>query len=284
MNKNTKTKAKSIASWSVASILAVVWLGVAFLPFLFMVLSAFKEQFEMLTSGVFSLPKEWNFANFISVLEPGGNFWLFFRNSVIVLAVSLIVLLFISACASYPLSRFKFKLAKPIYGAIVAVMSVPMHVTLIPVFQMSKSWGTYDTLWALFFPAVAFATPISVFILTSFMSGIPKELEEAAEIDGCGKYRTFFQIILPLSKAGLSTLAIYNGVNIWNEFSFANTLTQSDAAKTLPLAIQAYSGQYSMNTPMIMAVLSLTVLPMIIMFIVFQDKLVKGMMAGAVKG
>jgi raffinose/stachyose/melibiose transport system permease protein len=149
---------------------------------------------------------------------------------------------------------------------------------------MSTSLKLYDKLWALIGPNVAFAIPVSVYILTTFMSTIPKEIEESAEIDGCGKFRNFFSIILPLSKAGLSTLAIYNGTAIWNEFSFANTLTQSKSAQTLPLAISAFQGEHSMNIPMIMSVLVLTVLPMIILFIVLQDKLVKGMMAGAVKG
>ena len=220
----------------------------------------------MLTKGVFQLPDQLNWSNYTEVLT--GGFANYFKNSVIVLAISLILLLFISACASYPLARFKFKMAQPIYAIIVACMSIPVHITLIPVFRMSKSTGLYDTIWSLIGPYVAFAVPISVFILTSFMKEIPREIEESAEIDGCG----------------MATLAIYNGVNMWNEFSFANTLTQSAQNRTLPLAIWEFQGQYSMNTPMIMAVLTLTLLPMVIMFIIFQDKLVKGMTAGAVKG
>ena len=203
---------------------------------------------------------------------------------VLVLCISLILILFIAACAAYPLARFKFKLNGFVYSTIVACMAIPIHITLIPVFQMTKSLGMYDKISAMIGPDVAFALPISVFILTSFMAGIPKEIEESAEIDGCNKYRMFFTIMLPLAKPGLSTLAIYNGVNIWNEFSFAYTLTQSPKNRTLPLAVWDFQGQYSMNTPMIMAVLTLTVLPMIILFIFAQDKLVKGMTAGAVKG
>ena len=255
---------------------------VSFTPFIFMVLNSFKEKFEMLTKGVFQLPDQLNWSNYTEVLT--GGFANYFKNSVIVLAISLILLLFISACASYPLARFKFKMAQPIYAIIVACMSIPVHITLIPVFKMSKSTGLYDTIWSLIGPYVAFAVPISVFILTSFMKEIPREIEESAEIDGCGKIQMFFSMILPLSKPGMATLAIYNGVNMWNEFSFVNTLTQSAQNRTLPLAIWEFQGQYSMNTPMIMAVLTLTLLPMVIMFIIFQDKLVKGMTAGAVKG
>ena len=282
MDTYKKSKRKSIAAWIVAFFFAIVWLIVSFTPFIFMVLNSFKEKFEMLTKGVFQLPDKLNWANYTEVLT--GGFLNYFKNSVIVLAVSLILLLFISACASYPLARFKFKLAQPIYGLIVACMSIPVHITLIPVFKMSKATGLYDSIWALIGPYIAFAVPISVFILTSFMQEIPREIEESAEIDGCGKIQMFFSMILPLAKPGLATLAIYNGVNMWNEFCFVFLLTHASHNRPLPLAIWEFQGQYSMNTPMIMAVLTLTLLPMIIMFIIFQDKLVKGMTAGAVKG
>ena len=282
MDQYKKNKQKSIICWVFAFALAIFYLIVSFMPFIFMVLNSFKEKFEMLTKGVFNLPDSLNFANYTEVLT--GGFSKYFMNSVIVLTISLLLLLFIAACASYPLARFKFKLSGSIYAGIVACMSIPIHITLIPVFKMSRATGLYDSIWALIGPYIAFAVPISVFILTSFMKEIPKEIEESAEIDGCGKIQMFFSIIMPLSKPGLATLAIYNGVNMWNEFSFAYTLTQSSENRTLPLAIWEFQGQYSMNTPMIMAVLTLTLLPMIIMFIIFQDKLVKGMTAGAVKG
>lgn len=263
-------------------IIAVIWLIVALVPFIFMILNSFKDKFEMLVKGIFQLPETLNWANYQEVLT--GNFFHYLLNSLIVLGVSLVILLFVSACAAYPLARFKFRMNAPIYSLIVACMSIPMHITLIPVFKMTRSMGLYDSIWSLIGPYVAFAVPISVFILTAFMKGIPAEIEESASIDGCNRYRMFFTMILPLSTPGLSTLAIYNGVSMWNEFSFAYTLTQSTSSRTLPLAVWDFQGQYAMNTPMIMAVLTLTVLPMIILYMVLQDKLVKGMTAGAVKG
>lgn len=160
----------------------------------------------------------------------------YFFRSVIVVAISLVLMLMISAFAAYPLSRMKFRFRNLIYAGVVAMMAIPMHVTLIPIFKMTTNMGLYDTLWSLIGPYVTFALPMSVFIQTAFMSTIPKEIEESAEIDGCNKYRSFFSIILPLSKSGLSTLAIYNGVSMWNEFAFANTLLQTPSNKTLPLA------------------------------------------------
>lgn len=276
------TDIKRIVAWTFAMIFAIFWLVVTFTPFLFMVLNSFKGQFEMLTSGVFSLPKRFSFDNYKTVLT--GGFMGYFFRSVIVTATSLVLMVSLSSFASYPLSRMKFRLRGFLHGFIIACMSVPMHVTLIPVFKMTINMKLYDTIWALPGPYVAFALPMSVFILTNFMSGIPKEIEQAAEIDGCGKFRMFFKIILPLSKAGLSTLCIYNGINFWNEFAFVRTLTQSAKNQTLPMAMSNFKGEHSLNIPMILTVLVLAVIPMIILFCILQDKLVKGMTAGAVKG
>jgi len=268
--------------WLLARLFAVLWLVIAGAPFVFQIMTTFKSQGEFITNGLFTLPESINFKNYINVMQ--GGFYQYFLNSFFVLAVSLVLLLFLSAFAAYPLSRMKFKLNKPIFSVIVAAMSIPIHITLIPVFLMTIRFNLYDKVYALIGPNVAFNLPVSIFILTSFMQGISKEMEEAAEIDGCGKFSTFFRIMLPLSKPGLATLAIYNGVVIWNEFVFAMVLTQSQDARTLPLAIWEYQGQYSINTPMIMALLVLTGLPIILLYIFSQDKLVNGMMAGAIKG
>jgi raffinose/stachyose/melibiose transport system permease protein len=266
----------------IAVILAIFWLLVAALPLYYMLLLSFKTQSEFINNGLFSLPKHFSFANYGEVIQKGiGRYFL---NSVLVLVIALALLLFISAMAAYPISRMKFRLNKPIYALIIAAMSIPIHITLIPVFEMAIGTKLYDSIWALIGPNVAFNLPMSVFILVGFMQGIPKDIEEAAEIDGCGKARIFFSQIFPLSKPGLATLAIYNGVVIWNEFSFAMTLTQSEKARTLPLAVWQFQGAYTINIPLIMALLILASLPVILLYCFGQDKLVKGMMAGAVKG
>ncbi len=277
-----KEKLKSRISWTIVFILALFWVFVTLIPFLFMIINSFRKQFDMLSQGVFHFPNPWYFDNYPHIVQNG--FFGYFGRSVFIVAISLVVMLIFSAFAAYPLSRMKFRFRNLIYAGIVAMMSIPMHVTLIPIFKMTTSMGLYDKLISLLGPYVAFALPMSVFILTGFMMTIPKEIEESAEIDGCNKYNNFFQIILPLAKSGLSTLAIYNGVSMWNEFAFANTLLQTPAQKTLPLALGQFKGEHSLDMPMILAVLVLSALPMIILFIIFQDKLVKGMMAGAVKG
>jgi len=268
--------------WLLAGLFAVGWTAVAVSPYLYMVNTSLKSQGEFLSGNTFALPEAVSVSNYVTVLK--GNFFQYLNNSVSVLVVSLALLLLISSCAAYPLSRMKFRLNRPIYSLIVAAMSVPIHIVLVPVFSMSVRAGIYDSIWALVGPYVAFNLPVSVFILTSFMQEIPKEIEESAEIDGCGKFRTFFRMIMPLSKSGLATLAIYNGVSMWNEFSFAMVLTQSQPNRTLPLAVWEYQGQYTLNIPLVMSVLMLSSIPIILLYVFGQDKLIKGMMVGAVKG
>jgi raffinose/stachyose/melibiose transport system permease protein len=268
--------------WCVAFLFACIWLLITGLPFYYLIITSLKSLGEFLNGNLFDLPKVWQFQNYGQIFQ--GGFLNYLYNSIILIIITLTLLLLLSACAAYPLARMKFKLNRPIFSVIVAAMSVPIHITLIPLFIMAIRTGIYDTRWALVGPNIAFNLPMSVFILTAFMQGIPKELEEAAEIDGCGKFSTFFRIIFPLSTSGLATLGIYNGVVIWNEFSFVMVLTQSQRSRTLPLAIWEYQGQYSSNTPVIMAVLALSALPIILLYVFGQDKLVKGMMAGAVKG
>lgn len=277
-----KDRIKSRFAWTGAWFLSTFWTLIALIPFVFMILNSFRKQFDMLTQGVFNLPNPWFFENYPKIVKNG--FFGYFERSLFIVALSLILTLAISAFAAYPLARMKFKSRSLIYAGIVAMMSIPMHVTLIPIFKMTNAMGLRDQLLSLLGPYVAFALPMSVFILTGFMMTIPHEIEEAAVIDGCNLYRMFFRIILPLSKSGLSTLAIYNGVAMWNEFAFANTLLTSPNQKTLPLALGQFKGEHSMDMPLILSVLVLSALPMIILFVIFQDRLVKGMMAGAVKG
>ena len=269
-----REKRKSRIAWGIAIFFACIWVIVTVGPFIFMVVNSFRDRKMMGRQGVLHFPDPWYFQNYPDVVTNG--FFGFFFRSVIIVSISLVLMLIITSFAAYPLARMKFKLRGFLYAGIVAMMSVPMHVTLIPVYQMTNSMGLINNL--------AFALPMSVFILTGFMMTIPHEMEEAAVIDGCNKYNMFFRIILPLSKAGISTLAIYNVVGMWNEFAFANTFLNDIKVKTLPLAMGAFKGEHSQDTPLILTVLTLSVLPTIILFVIFQDKLVKGMMAGAVKG
>ncbi len=262
---------------------ALIWLLIAGTPFYFMAITGFKERFELFSTGsVFGFPQNPTLDNYRDILTS-GSFFTYMWNSVMIVAVSVFLILLLSAMASYVFARIPFRFNSLVFGLIIAGLVIPLHVTLIPVYLLTRELGLYNSLWALLGPYVAFNLPISIFILTEFMRQIPRELEEAARIDGSGPMNTFFRIFLPLSKPGLATLAIYNSVILWNEFVFAFVLITSPNQRPLPLAIWEYQGQYSMNIPAIMAVLTLSALPLVMIYIVAQERIIKGMMAGALK-
>jgi raffinose/stachyose/melibiose transport system permease protein len=267
---------------AVYGLFASVWLAVAGLPFYFMVQSGFKKQFDLLSNPFWALPQEWALENYRTVLQ--GPFFRSMLNSVVVVSVSVTLILLIGSMAAFVFARMNFRLNRPLFAAVVAGLAIPSHVTLIPVYLLTTRLGLYDTLWALIGPYVAFNLPLAVFILTEFMRQIPKELEEAARLDGAGPAAFFWRVALPLSRPGLATVGIYNAVALWNEFVFAYVLISSPSNRTLPLAIWDYQGQYTANTPLIMAVLSLSALPLILIYIVAQERVISGMMAGAIKG
>lgn len=263
-------------------IYAAAFLVVSVLPFYLMLINSVKSSQDYGRNGFFTLPEKLMFSNYRKVIEDG--IFSYFKNSLVVAVISLALLLFIGLCAAYAFSRIRLKWTNLLFMMVIACMTISIHVALIPIYLLTRDIGLYDTAAALVGPYIAFNLPITIFILTNFMREIPIELEEAARIDGCGHFRLFASIIAPLSKSGIITVAIYDVISMWNEFSFALVLTQSPSTRTLPLALWNYKSQYGSDIPMLFAVLFLSVIPMIAAFAFGQDKLIKGMMAGAVKG
>ena len=277
------TKARSDPSGRLfTGFMALLWLLITALPFVFLVFTTFKSQIDIYSTPVWAIPKSLNLANYLLVLQ--GSFFTYLKNSLFVVVISLILTVLFSSMAAFAFARLKFRLSGMVFGLIVAGLIVPVHVTLIPIYLLTRSLGLYDTVFALIGPYVAFSLPISIFILTEFMRQIPREMEESAQLDGCGPFRMFISIFLPLSGPGLATVAIYNGIQMWNEFIFAYVLTSNPAHRTLPLAIWDFQSEYSSNMPAIMAVVTLTALPLIVAYIFGQERIIQGMMAGSVKG
>jgi raffinose/stachyose/melibiose transport system permease protein len=260
---------------------AAVWLLAAAAPLVFLVLTSFKDSLEILVEAIWALPQQPSWDNYRLVLE--NDFFVFLRNSLVVVSLAVFLTLVIASLAAYIFARFDFPGRGPLFTIVIAGMIVPVHVTLIPIFLLTRNLGVYDSIWALIGPYVAFQVPLTVFVLAGFMKAVPKELEEAAVLDGAGPMRRFFSVVLPLTRSGLVTAAIFNAVLLWNEFVFAFVLTTSRENRTLPLAIWDFQGEYGSNIPVIMAVLTLTALPLVLAYIAAQDGITKGIMAGAVK-
>ncbi len=262
-------------------LIALAWLVAAGLPFFFVLNTSFKDTREYITD-LWALPSSLNLSNYADAFS--GGIGRFFLNSLIVTSVSVVLTLVLAALASYPLARTTFRLGPPLFLLFLAGAMIPVHVTLIPVYHLSNSLGIYDTPFALFGPYVAFHLPIAVFILTEFFRHIPRELEEAARIDGANTFEVFTRIILPLAVPALSTVGIYTFIFVWNEFVFALVLLTSKDNMTLPLGLMQFSGEFQVNVPGIMAAVTLASLPVILVYLAAQERVVAGMVAGAVKG
>lgn len=271
------------AGWRIGiGTLAVLWLVVTLAPLAFVLLTSLKSQQEMFDSAVWAWPRQLDWSHYRAVLQ--GDYFTYLRNSAFVVGVSIVLILLTSAMAAFALARLRFRFNKALFGLIVAGLIVPLHVTLVPVYLLTRNLGLYDTPFALIGPYVATSLPVSIFIMTEFMRQIPRELEEAAQLDGCGPFALFWRVFFPLSGPGLATIAIYNGIHLWNEFIFAYVLTSSTRNRTLPLAMWDFQGQYSSNIPAMLAVVTLSSLPLIVAYAIGQERIVKGMMAGALKG
>jgi raffinose/stachyose/melibiose transport system permease protein len=274
-------RAPTVRRFGIGAI-AALWLAITLAPLAFVLMTSLKSQQELFDSAVWAWPRQVDWSHYRAVLQ--GGYFTYLRNSAFVVGVSIALILATSAMAAYALARLRFRFNQALFSLIVAGLIVPLHVTLVPIYLMTRSLGLYDTPFALIGPYVATSLPVSIFIMTEFMRQIPRELEEAAELDGCGPFAIFWKVFFPLSGPGLATIAIYNGINMWNEFIFAYVLTSSPRNRTLPLALWDFQGQYASNIPAMLAVVTLTSLPLIVAYAFGQERIVKGMMAGSLKG
>lgn len=263
--------------------LLIIWLVITGYPIIFLLQNSFKGNIEFFTSAVWSLPESFKLDNYIAVMIDSG-FYLYFINSIIVCTISVIIIILTSALAGYAIGRINFKYSNIVFMFFVAGMMIPIHSTLIPVYKMTLSLGLYNTLSALIGPYIAFSLPVSIFILTGFIREIPVELEEAAIIDGASYYQLFSRIVFPLTKPAVSTVAIYNFTLLWNEFAYALVLTSSPEKRILTLGLFEFQSAYGVDIPKTLTALLLSFLPLLIVYVFFQEKIIKGMTAGALKG
>ncbi|RKX72174.1 MAG: carbohydrate ABC transporter permease [Spirochaetes bacterium] len=249
-------------------------------PFLWILMSSFKTTNEIYESP-FKIPDSFLFSNYITAWND-ANIWIDFFNSAIVSISTVAILLLISAMASYILARIWKNFAMSTFFALG--ITVPYYAIIIPIFITMTKIGLYNTRMGLLLIYVVSNMPISIFILTGFMKGFPKEIEEAAWIDGASMSRTFFTIVLPLSKHGMATIGILGFMYSWNDFFIANILISNPVLKTITQGIQNFQGAYQTNYGAMFAAMIIAILPVVIAYLIFQEQIIEGMTAGAVKG
>lgn len=262
--------------------LLLAYLSVALFPMLWLGVASFKTNFEIETSP-FALPAVWQFQNYVSAISVSGLHQFFF-NSIIVAAIATAFNLLVTSMGSFVIAREKFALRKTLFTIITAGVLVPIVSFMVPYFTLITRLGVYDTLLALIITYAAINIPISTFLISSFMTTIPKELEDSAEIDGCSFVQRYWNIIMPLSRPGLVTAGTFSFIYCWNEFIYALLLTSSRSARTVQLAIRFFTSQFRTDYAGMFAAIVLTMIPTVAVYIFFHDKIISGLTAGAVKG
>ncbi|SCP97060.1 carbohydrate ABC transporter permease [Anaerobium acetethylicum] len=281
MNSDIRKTGKS--GKIVLFICLLVIAGIQLFPLIWLVDFSLANPNELFTSGILVWPEKIQWGNYVKAFVD-GNFLLYFKNSILINTLAVVFVLLISVMASFACIRMEWKLSGVVKTLLLMGMMIPIHATLLPNFVIYDKLGLTDTIWALLIPYIAFSLPQGVFLTSSFMSAIPKELEEAALLDGCGIYRIVFTMIMPLMKASLVTVAIMTYLNNWNEFMMASTYLSTKTWKTLPFAILEFTGQYSSNYAVQFAVMALTAAPALLIYIILNKYITKGVAAGAVKG
>ena len=283
MQKDKKTKSLRIMNMHIPyHILMVIWSFVALFPMWFLIINTFKVKKEIYTN-FFGLPKKWTLENYQALMQ-NSDFFAYFRNSFLVVVVSLFMILLLGSLCAFALAHWRTKTSRAVYFFFVIGMMLPIKIATIRLLQIMKALNTLNTLYSLFPVYIAMGLPTAVFILTEFIHGLPGELYEAGYIDGAGRFRIWYQIVVPLIKPALATVAIYNLVPIWNDLWFPLIFITKESSKTVLLAVTRLQGQYTTDWPKVLTILTLSALPVILLYLTMSQSFIKGLTAGAVKG
>ena len=254
------------------------------LPFLWMVVSAFKSQRELFAYPPTFFPKVWKVENFIEAASRGSiSFWQMFLNTMKIALPSTIFNIIFSSLAGYAFARLKFPFRDTIFMCFIAAMMVPFAITLIPRFLMFKDFGFYDTYVPLIVP-VMFGTPFSIFLTRQFFLTLPKELEEAAIMDGCSHFRIWAQIFMPLCKPIIATLSVFQFQSSYNDFMGPVIYIASDAKFTVQMGLSSFRNSFTSRYDLIMAGSILALIPVMIIFICCKKYIVRGIAMSGMKG
>lgn len=262
----------------------IIWSLVVLYPIFWLFLGAFKSNGEIFASP-WSWPETFNFDNFVTAWTD-YNIGSGFVNSLFVTVLGTTLCLLFAIPTSYAIERIKFRSSKLLFNTYLSAMMIPMVLGWIPLFFLLLNLNLLDNLWALSLVYAVTQIPFSIFILTSFMSSIPKELEEAAAIDGMSQYGILIKVVTPLLTTGIITVSIMNAVTFWNEYFMALIFLQTDGNYTLGLAMDLMNreAQYTNAWGALFAGLSIAIIPVMIIYAIFQRWIVKGMIEGALKG
>jgi len=284
-NKTNSIKKKSGSSLSkrVLIIVMIIFSIGQLFPLVWLIDFSLNKSGDLFGKYILKWPNPPQFQNYV-IAWRDGNIPRYLLNSIIVNFAAVTITVILSLMMGYAFTRMKSKLKRFFLTIVLLGLMIPIHATLLPNFFTFTKLGISNSYLGLIIPYVAFSLPLGVFLMTGFMESIPISIEEAAIIDGCGIFRIIFQIVLPLCKPAVVTVIIMTFLNTWNEFIMAATYLTSDKYRTLPFAVYNFAGQYSSNYAVQFAVMTLATLPSLIIYILLNKQITKGVTVGALKG
>lgn len=279
--KKKKIHVSRIIIGILLAVIAFIWM----IPFIWTLLTSLKSDSEIYTDVLKFLPTQLYFDHYTSIFTKLGNFFAYFRNSVVVSFWSVLFNVLFAATLGYSFAKFKYPGRGIFFGFVLLVITLPYVIYLIPIYIMQSRMNMIDTTLGLILPYIATNLPMSVFIMRGQFNGVPNEMMEAARIDGANQWQTFAKVMMPIVKPGIATVIIMTFITVWGEFTYARTLCVTANSQTLAVGItflrdEAASWQYGTLT----ATIILSLIPVMIIFLSMQKYFVKGIMAGAVKG
>ena len=280
---NLKRKRTLSPGRAVVQGLLMLWEIISVFPLYWLFTFSLKDNAEIFGGNILGLPNQWLFSNYANAMI-GGKVGIYLLNSIIVTGVTICLTCLLSLMASYALTRMKWRGQKSVMAFFMLGLMIPIHAALLPLFIVLSKIKLYSTHWALILPYTGFAIPLGILIISGFIDGIPRELEEAACIDGADIYRIFFRIIVPMLLPAVSTVMIFTFLQAWNELLFAQVFISKDAFKTLTAGIQSMYGQYQTDWGPIGAALVVATLPTLVIYLLMSGQVQKSLAAGAVKG
>jgi raffinose/stachyose/melibiose transport system permease protein len=263
-------------------ILFIVIAIVSIFPFYMVISNSFKGSQDLASNPV-GIPKHFELKNYVEMFKKSG-YPVALGNSLLITVFSLVVVTLAGSLAAFAIARFKFKRGYLLYLLFISGLLLPFNTLILPLFLIFLKLKLLNSIPNLILLYGAYGLPITIFVLTGFFKTLPKELEDAARIDGCSNIRVFFNIFLPLSKAPLSWIIILNALYYWNDFLFPLFFLQSENKRTLVVKMFYFFGQYVTEWNLVFAFITVSILPMIIIFIILQKYFISGVMAGAIKG
>ena len=262
-------------------ILSLLLVLICVVPVLYIILGGFRTN-SQITRDPAGMPNPWNFENYATVVSS-NTFWIELVNSLIVSLGTMVGVVVLALMVSFVIARYRFRFSRMLYTLFSAGMMFPITVAITPLYLLLRNLHLINSQLGIILPQIAFGLPQAIIILVPFLQSIPMELEEAAQLDGCSRLGFFARMVLPLSGPGVATIAILSFVASWNAYMLPLFLLNDSTKYTLPLGVQMFSSQHSVDTAQVLAFTSLSMIPALICFTIFQKKIVGGL-AGAVKG